>query len=239
MSLNPKTTIAIGKIAEKIIANAQLEDPESVKAFRDTIITACNQELVGFAPPGTVAAPAPAAARPVAAKPAAKKGTGGLNGYTLFSKETRAKLTTDMGADAAKAFFVKEGGVQVYIPNLWNALEEPEQEVWNARAKEIREDGGAVAESSGAAAPVGKVNMWHPFQKAFPAYLAAEGIVLAFTELATKTGEKYQELKKQGPQAVVDFIAQYPPLPKEKKSNKKKAAGVAAAAAAAATPTEI
>lgn len=46
MSLNPKTTITINKIAEKIIASAKLADPEQVESFRDAIVIACSEELI-------------------------------------------------------------------------------------------------------------------------------------------------------------------------------------------------
>ena len=160
------------------------------------------------------------------------KGTGGLNGYTLFSKKKRAALTTEMGEEKAKVFFIAEGGVTKYVPKLWSALSADEQAKWNADAKEIREDTVPAPEATEASAPVGKTNLWHPFQKAFPAYLAAEKIAVPFTGLATATGEKYQELKKIGPQAILDFIAKYPALPKEKKAKK-------GAAAVSSVPVEI
>jgi len=217
-TMNAKTTIAIGNIATKIIAAAQMDDAEMVEAFRVEIVKACESELKGFAPGGVPAVVA--ATRAPAA--AGKKTTGGLNGYGRFSSKKRAELDETMGPEAAKAYFKEQGGVNTYIPQLWAALTPVEQATWNAEAKEIRDAGPAATEGAG---PAAKTNQWHPFQKAYPAYLAAEGLAIPFTGLATATGEKYQELKKI-PGAVAKFIADYPPLPKVKNAKAKAGAAV-------------
>ena len=71
------------------------------------------------------------------------------------------------------------------------------------------------------AAPIGGRGIWNAFQRSYPAYLASNKKTVPFVEMSTATGLKYQELKAQGEEAVLAFIAQYPPLPKVKKSKAK------------------
>ena len=148
----------------------------------------------------------------------APKARTGQNGYTLFSKEHRKELDMKMGKDAAKKFFVEQGGVQVYIPALWNAMTEPEQDSWNEKAKQQRETDAPLT-----TAVVSKTNLWHEFQGSFAAYAKKNGSI-GFEGLARASGAKYQELKKEGgDDAVRKFIVENPRLAKTKNKAPKKA----------------
>lgn len=207
-------------IATKIISQAEL-DSENAAQFKALIMTTLQEYLSDCVVAGT----SPGASPTADGRIQVVKKAGGINGYTLFSSEKRKQLNAEMGLEAAKAYFIKEGGVTEYIPKLWALLTPAEQEVYNTRATTMRATGVTTSTAVGGE----RVNYWHQFQSAYPAYLARQGKTVSFQTLATETGEKYQEMKAQGTAVLQAFIAANPPLPKVKKSKAKKSAAAAAA----------
>ena len=201
--------LRISESVDEIISQLSLDDPAMLEQVRALITGTLEKKfsnlLIQTGPVGRASSDAPRART-------------GQNGYTLFSKEHRKELDMKMGKDAAKKFFVEQGGVQVYIPSLWNAMTEPEQDSWNEKAKQQRE----TADAPLATAVVSKTNLWHEFQGSFAAYAKKNGSI-GFEGLARASGAKYQELKKEGDDAVRKFIVENPRLPKTKSKAPKKA----------------
>ena len=159
-------------IINQIIANFGAEDPKDNIQFKAGIEKALNDHLDNF----ITGLEAKIVAQPVVS-PINAPTKSGRNGYNEFASQLKTDLINEMGKEAAKEEFKKRGGITgTWVRDAWRALSDEQKQVYNDRAKAVRDAPQMVMTTQGVvpmklATPKRAKTKWQLFQGAWSSEL--------------------------------------------------------------------